>query len=81
MRRVDIDDDLTITSGWPAAALCTRRSVTVEPSSMQTIDIVRRGALEPLIENRVLGLGTSIGRRRRGRARVGRFLGPAIVGE
>lgn len=79
--RVEIDDGVLIRLGWLVAALCARRTVSVDPPSIRSVDIVPRGELEPLIENRVLGIGTSIGRRWRGRTRVGRFLGRPVVGE
>lgn len=81
MWRIQIDDGLTIRLGWLSSLLCARRSVRVEPSGIWSVGVCRRGELEPQIENRVLGIGTNFGSRRRGRTRVGRFLGRPVVGE
>jgi hypothetical protein len=81
MFSVEVDENVLIRLGWLSAVLCARRSVSVEPRNIRSVAVARRGDLEPLIENRVLGIGTSIGRRRRGRTRVGRFLGRPVVGE
>lgn len=78
MWRVEIDDGVLIRLGWVAAVLCARRSI--DPSSIRSADVVPLGELEPLIENRVLGIGSN--RAPVARANTSRSLpGEAVVRE
>jgi len=67
-------------TGWDLAANLRRR-VEVDAEQIRGIKVEPRAAVEELIDHRVVGVGTHMGKQRPNRRRVGTMLGRGVSGK
>ena len=67
-------------SGWDMAMIW-RRTTLFPFEAIIDVCVVTRGELEPLVDHRVVGVGTHDGKLRPGKRRVGTMLGRGTVGK